>query len=82
MDQELLDDLGIKVEDTLQIKVQVLYRGNEVDTVDMTTLAQQTPEIQEVVLAAITEQFAKVLANIEQKWPSALASEAAEAAQV
>lgn len=79
MDQQLLDDLGITVEDTMQIKVQVLFRGNEVDAVDMTTLAQQPPEVQEIVIAAITDQFAKVIANIGEKWPAALASEAAEA---
>lgn len=77
MDQELLDELGIKTEDTLQVKVQVLFRGNEVDAVDMTTLAVQTPEIQEVVIAAITDQFAKVIANIAEKWPAALAEEVA-----
>ena len=82
MDQELLDELGIKVEDTLQVKVQVLYRGDEVDSVDMTALVQQTPELREIVLAAITNEFAKVLANISEKWPAALASEAEEAAVV
>jgi hypothetical protein len=80
-DQAVLDELGIKVEDTLQVKVQVLYRGNEVDAVDMSTLAVQPPEIQEIVLAAITEQFGKILANIEEKWPAALAAEQAEAVQ-
>lgn len=68
--KELLDSLGVTEEDTLQVKVQVVYKGHEVDAVDMTALAEATEETRNAALLAMADQFAKVLTNIEQQWAS------------